>query len=177
MKTNQILLIKAIIWERDIIWLSKKLIYFISPSLPLLRISQSVWTPRLTGIGQPISTDLHHKHETPPTTAQNNNKARFKLPLSFWVYPNQPKCRPSWLNIFKEHRDRVQTIGKKDHPKMKKKCNQNNTDGPFQSQKWLLPKIYWQSVFFRQQTYFLTKWDKKQQGLSYVQQLRPKCQN
>jgi hypothetical protein len=29
----------------------------------------------------------------------------------------------------------VQTIGKKDHPKMKKKYNQNNTDGPIQSQK------------------------------------------
>jgi hypothetical protein len=24
-----------------------------------------------------------------------------------------------------------------------------------------LPKIHWQSVFFRRQTYFLTKWNKK----------------
>ncbi len=159
MKTNQILLIKAIIWERDIIWLSKKLIYFISPPLPLLRIFQSVWTPRLIGIGQPISTDLHHKHWNTSTTAQNTNKPRFKLPLSSWAHQNQPTYRPSWPDIFKKHRDRVQTIGKKDYSKMKKKYYQNNTDGPIQSQKCLLPKIYWQSVFFRQQTYFRTKWN------------------
>ena len=119
MKTNQILLIKVMIWERDIIWLSKKLIYFIFLHRSPKKAFSAVWPDHSIFMKKPLQSHIDTISSKPWIPEENTDKPTIRLSYLPINELQWFKVKDLRKNHFVKNEDGLPRIRKKKNPKCK----------------------------------------------------------